>query len=94
MTSLVFLASASTNVTVDVSVSVVLSNDIVLPRRGRGGCLWLHLNNPGSARCLGGVGAAVDSRVDGNVATMNPIESLLASVGVVVGLLFDNAHRW
>jgi len=56
---LVFLTSAATNVTVDVSVSVVLGDDLVLPRRGRDGCLWLHLNNPGSSRCPGGVGAEI-----------------------------------
>ena len=91
---LVFLTSAATNVTVDVSVSVVLGDDLVLFLRRRGGCLWPDLDNPSSARGSSGVGAEIYARVDSDIATMNPIESLLASVGLIVSLLFDNAHRW
>lgn len=57
--SLVFLTSTAANVTVDVSVSVGLGDDLVLSRRGRGGLLWLDLNNPGSARGPSGVGAEI-----------------------------------
>lgn len=92
--SLVFLTSTAAKGTIDVSVSVVLSDDLVLSRRGRGSCLWLDLDDPSGARRTSDVGAEIYARVDGNIATTNPIESLLASVGLVVSLFFNNAHRW
>ena len=92
--SLVFLTSTAAKGTIDVSVSVVLSDDLVLSRRGRGSCLWLDLDDPSGARRTSDVGAEIYARVDSDIATMNPIESLLASVGLIVSLLFDNAHRW
>ena len=69
-------------------------DDLVLSRRGRGSCLWLDLDDPSGARRTSDVGAEIYARVDGNIATTNPIESLLASVGLVVSLFFNNAHRW
>jgi hypothetical protein len=57
--SLVFLTSTAAKGTIDVSVSVVLGDDLVLSRRARGGCLWLDLDNPGGARRSSGVGAQI-----------------------------------
>ena len=59
MTSPMLLTSTAANATVDVSLSVVLGNDLVLSRRGRRCCFWLDLDNPGGARRSSGVGAEI-----------------------------------
>ena len=57
--SLVFLTRTATNSAVGVTVSVVLGDDLVLFLRGRRACLWLDLDNSGSARGSSGVGAEI-----------------------------------
>jgi hypothetical protein len=50
--SLVFLTSTAAKGTIDVSVSVVLGDDLVLSRRGRGGCLQTFEWRWGTDLCL------------------------------------------
>lgn len=93
MTSLVLVARMTTDATVNVSMSVGFRDNLVLLPRGRSSCLWFDFDNSSGARCMCDVGATRNASGDGELATIDPIESLLAAVGLVVSLLFDNAHR-
>lgn len=56
VTGLVLVAGTTTDVTVDSSVTVVLSNDLVLVLlRGRSGSLWLDFDDSSSGRRPRGV---------------------------------------